>query len=168
MDTTKYIIKPSIKQQFLLLWPMLLRYAFLIGLYVHYMGWNFNTMVFGAPLLTAFVIDFGPAIALNIEYSIKTRGLIIEIDEELKTISYSWHKTKRTFSFEDIISLEYYSSYGRGSGWYSFENYRYYKITFKDQTQIPITSLMMNKIQKRVEPLLGMKAEKNPTFLPFV
>ncbi len=147
---------------------MLLRYSFLIGVYVHYLGWNFNTAPFLGGLAFTFVLDFGPALALNIEYSIKTWGLVIEIDEELKTISYTWHNKKRVFSFDDISALEYYTSFGRGTGVYSFENYRYYKITFKDQTQIPITSLMMNKIQERVEPLLGMKAEKNPTFLPFV
>ncbi|MBN9386388.1 MAG: hypothetical protein J0H74_36860 [Chitinophagaceae bacterium] len=168
MEAKKYVIRPSLKQQFLLLWPMLLRYVFLIAVYVHYMNWNFNAIVFWIPFSILFVMDIGPALALNIEYSIKTSRLIIEIDEELKTISYTWHNTKRVFSFDDISALEYYTSFGRGTGVYSFENYRYYKITFKDQTQIPITSLMMNKIQKRVEPLLGMKAEKNPTFLPFV
>jgi len=168
MDTKKYAIRPSIKQQFLLLWPMLLRYIFLIGVYVYYMGWNFNSMVFWVPFLIAFVMDFWPAIALNIEYSIKTWGLNIEIDEDLKQISYKWHNTKRTFSFNDIASLEYYTSFGRGTGWYSFENYRYYRIVFRDQTELPITCLMMNKIQEKVEPLLGIKAEKNHTFFPFV
>ena len=65
------------------------------------------------------------------------------------------------YSFSEIESLQYYRSWGKGSGWHSFGEYRYYKIIFKDKREIVITCLMINDIENTLEMLLRMKAERH-------
>ena len=71
------------------------------------------------------------------------------------------------YHFEDIERVEHVASYGGGS-WYSFSEYRYFRIKFKDQKEIVITSLMMKDIKHIMEPLLGVSAHKKLKLVAFI
>jgi len=87
---------------------------------------------------------------------------------ESNYLIYESPDKKIKFAIDEIKSLEYYSSYGRWSGWYSFERYRFCKIILKDKGEIIITSIMIYKIERAVEKLIAIKANKNLKVVAFI
>lgn len=173
LDTTCFImiykLKTSFSQHVLLLAPLLVRYLFLFGLYFYYFGFHMPSTPFIVVFIIIFLTDILPALALHIQYLLKNGKSLVSINTETKEIAYKDQRQEYRFSFRDINQLHYYSSYGRGTGVYSFERYRYYRIVFSNnQNKIFITCLLMNKIEKKLEALLETEAEKHLRIFPFI
>ena len=90
------------------------------------------------------------------------------INKEDRSICYKKLSRTTNFSIDDINYFQYFVSYGRKTGVYSFALYRSYKIILKDNSQIAITCLMINDIENTLEMLLELKAEEKPRFICFL
>ncbi len=111
------------------------------------------------------LIDTLPTLIVHTQYWLKNHGSTFIIDTQTKELMYGMPKKQVSYSFNDISLLQYFRSLGKGSGWHSFGEYRYYKIIFKDKTEIVITCLMINDIENTLEMLLRMKAERHAKVL---
>jgi hypothetical protein len=112
-----------------------------------------------------FIIDVLPTLILHIQYYLKNRNLKMEVDTNSRKFEIVTSSKTFDYSFDDIISLDYFRPYGKGSGWNSFGMYRYYKIVVKDGAEYFITCLMINDIENTLENLLRIKAEKHFKFI---
>jgi hypothetical protein len=162
----KYTV--TLNQQLLLLGPVLITNLILIGLYLYFFGWNLPTSLFYYVFIFRFLTDILPVMIVHGQYLIQNGNATLVIDMEQKVLQYKINTKSIEYSFNDIQSLHYYVSYGRGSGWYSFEVYRYFRIVFNDQSEIIITCLMINRIEKKLDQLLGIKADKHLKVLAII
>lgn len=115
-----------------------------------------------------FLFDVLPAIILHVQYWRTNRKAELIINKVDGSISYRNFSHTINFSVDDIRHLQYFVSYGKQTGVYSFAIYRYYKIVLKDKSQIIITCLMINDIENTLEMLLKLKAEKKLKFYCFL
>lgn len=154
-----YVI--TLKQQLSLLASALIKYGILITAYLYFFGFNSPTSIFVYVFLFLFLFDLLPAVILHVQYFIRDRNTVFRINVSDRCISYNSKKLNFEYSFSEIHSIGYVTSYGyRGSkGWYSFGEYRYCKIAFKDSTSVIITCLMINDIGNTLETLLRVKLE---------
>ncbi|HEU5052664.1 MAG TPA: hypothetical protein VFT78_06105 [Hanamia sp.] len=156
----------SLKQQLLLLGHLFFTTLFWIGFGVYnYYVYRWHWETYRTIFLFFFFIDILPTIILHLQYLIKNWRATFFIFTEAKHLEYRKGCTVLSYSFEDIDSLQYFYNLGKGSGWNSFGEYRFYKIIFKDKTEMVITCLMINDIEHTLEMLLGMKAEKRASIL---
>lgn len=162
------VFKIHWQQQFLLLLPMIIRYFILLGLYLYFVGFHFNTTFI---IISSFVFltDILPTLILHTQYLVSNWNSILRINEISKTVEFeNSYILGLKYNFEDIDVIEYYCSYGRGTGWYSFERYRYCKLKFKDSQSIIITSLMINRIENQIKNLTGHKVDKHLKVLALI
>lgn len=165
MNKNIFVFKISFKQQFLMVIPLIVvNIAIVIGLL--YTNTTGNLLL--GMLIAVFIISVLPVIIVHTQYYIANRGANLNVDIEKGILNFTSPKQYYEYSFDDIKYLDHHVSYGGGSGWYTFGEYGYYKITFKDNREINITCLMMNDIQNKLEKLLGRKAEKFPAIIPFI
>jgi hypothetical protein len=158
----------SFKQHFMLLIQPILLYVIIVGM-VYYWYHKFNFIPLVITLSSVFLLDTLPALILHIQYLIKNYKAIVLLNTTDRTFSYRSFKQKEKVSnFSDIKLLEYYVSYARKMGIYSFARYRYYKIILSNDEEIVITCLMINDIENTLEVLLQIKAEKEPRVLCFI
>jgi hypothetical protein len=132
-----YKYKISLKQSLLLLVQPMIVYVLVLGaLYYYYKGLPFVALI--AALSFIFLTDTLPALILHIQYLAVNKGVLFIVDEENRTFSYKSSKLDTDIeSFNNINSLEYHASYGRGTGVYSFDRYRYYKIIMNGGKELP-------------------------------
>jgi hypothetical protein len=150
----------TIKQQLILLTHLaIVNIAIFLGS-IYYLKISIYDSAYIIVLTIYFFIDILPTLIVHTQYWLKNHKAIFTINTEKKELLYEIPERELKYSFDDIVSLEYYWNFGKGSGWNSFGQYRYYKIMFKDNTQIVITCLMINDIENTLEMLLRMKAEK--------
>lgn len=155
-----YRYKVTLRQQLTLLFPMIVLYiGLIIGGYL--LAFRFDRLAVVITFLFFFFIDTLPTIIVHVQYWIKNHDAVLILDTGTKELSYESKKQHLKYSFSYICSLQYYRPYGKGSGWHSFGQYRYYKIIFNDKTELNITCLMINDIENTIEMLLRMKAEKH-------
>ncbi len=161
MERALYRFKITLRQQILLLTPAIASWLGVILLIKYYL----HASLYSPGAIFAFIflsiIDTIPAIILQVQYWRINHDILLIIDTAAKELSYETSSQIFKHSFNDIVSLQYYRSYGKGSGWNSFGMYRYYKIIFTDKTEINITCLMVNDIENTIENLLRIKAEKH-------
>lgn len=112
-----------------------------------------------------FLLDLLPTIIVHTQYWIRNHKAFLKINTETKELFYEKNFSHVNYSFADINLLKYYRNLGKGSGWNSFSQYRYYKIVFNDKKEIVITCLMINSIENTLEMLLRIQAEKHSKFL---
>jgi hypothetical protein len=166
MDEKCFRYQIQLKQQLLLLSQVFLVVLFCIGLGVYnYLNHKWDWQSYRNIFLFFFFIDILPTIILHLQYLIKNWRATFFIFSEAKRLEYRKGSTVLSYSFEDIYSLQYFYNLGKGSGWNSFGEYRFYKIIFKDKTEMVITCLMINDIDHTLEMLLGMKSEKHASIL---
>ena len=158
----------TFRQQCILLSLLVIKNSVLAGAYIYYFGWNVPAWQMYYVFAFLFLIDILPTIIIHIQYLIKNWKCVLTIDTEKRILSYGRPGTSLEYSFDGIHSLHYYGSYGRGTGVYSFESYRYVRIVLNDGSQIIITCLMVNKIEKRLEQLTGIKMEKHLRVLALI
>lgn len=155
--------KITLKQQMIILFPAFFVNVFLIVGSFYVMKFSITDFMIGYTFY--FFIDMLPTIILHIQYWFKNHGAILNIDTDADNISYEKSNRQYQYSFSDIEALHYYRNLGKGSGWNSFGQYRYYKIIFHDRNEIVITCLMINNIENTLEGLLKMKAETHAKLL---
>lgn len=155
------------KRQISLLSSMLIKIGILSCVYIYFFGFSIPNFIYVYLFLFLFLFDFLPTILLHTQYLIRSSNYIIIIDRKNRTIEYK-SKINAKRNFDDILLLEYVASYGGGTGWYSFGEYRYYKIIFKDKSSLIINCLMLKDIKHNVEPLFGKKANARLKILPFI
>jgi hypothetical protein len=134
----------TLLQQFLVLFPFLLTNSILIIFYYYHFSsktidWRISTVI-----LFLFLLNFLPPVILHFQYLVKNWNATLIIETEDKSLNYFYNKVNYKYSFKDIDSLRYYATSGhiskKGSSlWYTFDPYRFFKITFKDHTEIVIT-----------------------------
>jgi hypothetical protein len=157
-----YFFRITLKQQLILLGHVIFITTFLISLRIYLDITNkFDSSAFLFVFVFFFLIDILPTIIVHTQYWLKNYKAILTINTGSKGLKYETPTKQLNYSFDDIESLQYYRSWGKGSGWHSFGEYRYYKIIFKDKTEIVITCLMINDIENTLEMLLRMKAERH-------
>ena len=158
----------TLRQQCILLSLLVIKNSILAGAYIYYFGWDVPTRLLYYVFAFLFLIDILPTIVVHIQYLVKNWRSVLTIDTEKKILRYERSGTSLERSFDQINSMHYYGSYGRGSGVYSFESYRYVRIVLNDGSQIIITCLMVNNVEKRLEGLTGIKMEKHLRVLALI
>lgn len=160
-----YKFRISFKQQCVLLSQMVLTWlgVIIVTVFILKINLDSRTIAYGFSFL--FFIDTLPTIIVHTQYWIKNKGAILTLNTETKELVYETPVQKLCYSFNDIISLKYYRNLGKGSGWNSFGQYRFYKIIFTDKIEIVITCQMINDIENTLELLLRIEAEKHTSFL---
>jgi len=113
------------------------------------------------------ILDILPTLLVHIQYYQANKGAVLDIDSTLHRIRYVIAKQTLTYNFEDIESFVRMDSWGTGI-WYSFAEYRYYKLTFTDKNEIIVTSLMIKNIEYVLEPLLNRSAYKRRRPIAFI
>jgi hypothetical protein len=162
-----YKFESTLKQRLLLVVPSFCIYpALIIGAYFLNLGLWSRAMY--EVFLIFFAVDTLPALIVFTQYWLKNRSSILTIDTDKRKLVYETPAKQFVYLFEDISNLDYYSSYGKGSGMYAYGEYRYYKVTFKDKTEIIITCIMIKHIEYILEALLGIKAERHGKIVCFL
>lgn len=156
------------KQQLLLLASVVISNLLLIAVYIFFLGFTVPSPLYYYLFAFRFLTDVLPVAILHIQYLTVNWHSELIINKIDRTIKYKDQEKNIEYNISEIQSLHYYASYGRGTGWYSFEGYRYFRIVFSDQSEIIITSLMANKIEKEFSALLGIEPEKHLSIIPLI
>jgi hypothetical protein len=144
---TKSLYKITVTQQLLLLSPMIISNAILLVIYFYFFGYGAPNQVFYIVFLFRLLTDVLPVIILHLQYLSKNWGNRLIMDSERRVFGYGPNNQ----------SVEH-----------SFEAYRYMKMTLNDQSEIVVTCLMINKIEKELELALEMKANKHLRVLALI
>jgi hypothetical protein len=150
--------KITLRQQILMLLPLILKNGIAFGIMYYFIGMELHTLII--VFLIFFILDILPTLIVHIQYLFKNWKSVLTINNENKKLTYVSRFDNLEYSFDDILSFQHIASYGGGTGVYSFGEYRYFKILFKDNKQIIITCLMINNIKTTLEKLLGIVPEK--------
>ncbi|HEY1019046.1 MAG TPA: hypothetical protein VGE25_08620 [Sediminibacterium sp.] len=156
------------KQQLILLTPLVILNCILILGCQYILKIELTNKAFLITISVFFLIDALPTLIVHLQYWLKNRGCELIIDTQSKTISFEEPNRKKVYSFDQIKSLHYYNSYASGTGWHSFGQYRFYKIAFNDETEIFVTCLMVNSIEKTIPMLLRIDGEKHLKIVAFL
>jgi hypothetical protein len=165
MENHIHQFRITLKQQLILLTHTFFTNASLIFASLYFLKVSLTSVAFISVFTFFFLIDTLPTIILHVQYWLENRDAVLILDTELKELVYETYTKKLRYLFTDIASLQYYRNLGKGSGWHSFGQYRYYKIVFNDGKEIFITCLMINNIENTLETLLRIKAEKHSKLL---
>src|SRR6185437_3620318 len=158
--------KITIRRQLSMLSWMLIVYGLLGLVYVYFFGFKINRF-FALAFLAAFLFDICPPLIAHTQYYIANSHATLTIDKEDQILMYNSPKECMSYHFDDIAVVEHVASYG-GGAWYSFSEYRYFRITFKDKKQLIITCLMMEDIKDTLEMLLRVRAQKKMKLVAFI
>jgi hypothetical protein len=138
---------------------------------IGYIFYRFFGFSFKGPVpyiyLAYLSFDIVPTLLVHIQYYRANKDAVLDINRELRTISYETPRETLSYHFDDIGSFVRVDSWGAGA-WYSFAEYRYYKITFTDKKEIIITSLMIRDIKSVLELDLRMEAVKKHRVVAFI
>lgn len=159
-------LKVTVKQQLSMLGWIFAVYAAIGAGTIYFSGFKFNIALL-CVFLIFFLLDGVPALLVHIQYWTTNRNTVLKIDKEHQRLTYITPNGTQVHHFDDIALLQHVASYGGGS-WYSFSEYRYFKITFNDKSEIIVTCLMMSNIKELFELLLGRKAEKKLRIVAFI
>ncbi|RYE58059.1 MAG: hypothetical protein EOP48_04425 [Sphingobacteriales bacterium] len=154
------------RRQLSLLSPCLIKTALFVIAYIYFLGLRISHPAYIVLLSVYFILDVLPTLILHVQYLKDGRNKVMFINKDQETIIVQMGSIERRYRFMDIDQVEYHASFGGGSGWYSFGEYRFYKITFNDGYSINISCLMMKSIKYTFEPLLGIRAEPQLRILP--
>ena len=156
--------KITIVQQLLFLLPFIAINSIFVFFLLYKFGWTAATWVAIGFLCIVSII---PTLVLYIQYLIKNIGLTVNLNIDERTICFIQKGNKSKYFFNEISELIRTSSYGRGS-WYSFGNYRFYKIIFKDHSEFIITSLLIKNIEEDLANKLNCQEEKKLKVLALI
>ncbi len=160
--------KITLKQQLLLILPLIIKNGILFGIYFYFFGFEFPPSFYTYILLFIILFDILPTILVHIQYLLENRSAILVIDKEARELKYNSPLRELKYSFDDIYTVQHFASYGGGTGVYSFGEYRYFKIIFKDKVEVIITCLMINNIKNTLTNLLGVAVDKRLRVAAFI
>jgi len=149
-----------------MLWWMISVYGTLTVIYILWKGFTLRGPFFYV-FAGFFLLDILPTLLVHFQYWLANRNALLMIDRKNQKISYSTPQQRLRYGFDEITSFKHFASYG-GGAWYSFSEYRYFKITFVDNSEIIVTCLMMKDIKDVFELLLSRKAEKKLSIVAFI
>jgi hypothetical protein len=159
-----YEVTPQ--RQWSLLSYMLIIHGILIAAYIYYYGLLGNT-----GLLIAygvfFMLDALPTIRCHLQYLAANRNATLIVRPQLRTLSYTRDEEHYDYSFDDIQQIIYVAGFGNGA-WYSFSEYRYFVLIFKDGKQILISSLMISYNKKSLEGMFGITVKTKMRLIPTI
>jgi len=158
--------KVTIGRQISQLSYMLIVYGLLAITYLYFMGFKMPH-VFGYVFGGIFLFDMCPTLIAHFQYLNANSNALLAIDKEHRKIEYFSGKESFTYHIDEIEALQLISSYG-GGAWYSFSEYRYCKIIFRDKRQVIITCLMMADIKDTLPMLFGIPAQRKYKIVAFI
>jgi hypothetical protein len=162
-----YSFESTLKQRVLLILPAFYIYpGLLIGTYL--LNVDIRSLGMTAVVILFSIIDTLPALIVFIQYWLKNRRSVLTIDTDKRNLLYETPAQQFAYSFDDISNLDYYRALGKGSGMHAFGEFRYYRLTFKDKTEIIVTCIMIGHIEYIFESLLGIKAERHAELVCFL
>jgi hypothetical protein len=167
MAKNSYQFKITFLQNIRLLIPMFAVYILII-IAAYFIKFDLFSKGFIYVFIILFLTDTLPTLIIYFQYWLKNKGQILNINTENREIEYKAPEKTLNYSFSDIASLSYFRSYGKGSGWHSFSQFRYYEINLKDENKITITCLMINDIESTLENLLRTKAAEQVRIACFI
>lgn len=138
--------------------------AVAIGM-VYYTGSILPTIWVLLPYSIYFLVNILPAIILHVQYFNKNRRIVLTIDTDKKMFSISNADLGNSYNFSDINKVKFFGSYGKGTGFYSFGEYRYCELIMNDNSVFIITCLMVNNIENRLREEFGIELVKNIGFM---
>lgn len=159
-----YIFKVTIKQQLLVLLPFLIsNFIIFFGFSILFEGEDLSGVILWA-YLVAIMLSVFPVIILHGQYLISNYRLVVLIYPDSKIIEFRRGTTTIRYNFSDITSLDYYATTGHiskkgGSAFYSFDNYRFYKLRFSNNKTYYLTCLIINDIEHTLENLIKIEGE---------
>ena len=159
------IFKVTFRQQVLMLFYLILVNSILVSLCIYKFGWRLAIYWI---IAIELVIDIIPTLIVHFQYLYQNSGLTLTVDFDNKYHEFDKKGAISKYSFLDISRLIRTSSYGRGTGWYSFAEYRYYKIIFNNNDKFIVTCLLVNNIEKNLIVKLGHEEEKKLKVVAFV
>lgn len=145
---------------------MLIIYAILFSVYINLLHFTFRPPYIYI-ISIFFLFDILPTIIVHVQYLKANWEAVLIINREHQTLTYTGPQGSLSYHFSDIAGLERVVSYGDGA-WYSFSEYRYYRIIFLDGKQIVITSLMIPDIQFTLERNFGMVGKRKAKAVAFI
>lgn len=159
--------KVTFKQQIIIAAQWVLTFAIILLISNYFAD---SIPYWGRIAILSFILLFDtfPFIGLHTQYYIKNKGAELIINKGDRLISYKSADKNISLSYDDISNVQYFVSFGRKTGVYSFAVYRYYKITFNDNIEFFITCLMMNDIEHVLESKLNFSSKKELRFLCFL
>lgn len=164
--TNKFRI--TIKQHLILLTPLVIFNCLLFFGCQYILKIELTSSAFLITISVFFLIDAAPTLIVHLQYWLKNKGCQLIIDTQSRIIHFERANNKNIYTFDQIKSLHYYHSYASGTGWHSFGQYRFYKLVFSDETEMIVTSLMMNNIEKIIPMLLRCNEEKHLKVVSFL
>ena len=160
--------KITLRQQLSVSASAWIKYLLFFAAYFYFRD-SISFTIYLSVILIYSLFDLLPAIFLHAHYFKRNRHASLHIDNLQKTLIYDSPEQRIKATFDDIIVFRHVASYGNDAvapGWYSFGTYRYCEITFKDNTKIFITCLLVPDILHTLETFLGMTASKKVRLLP--
>src|SRR5436190_1962412 len=153
-----YCFKITFLQQLLLLIPFIATAIVVTIIYYYLFGFKTLDVILIAVIFFYFLVEVLPVLLVHIQYLYKNWGNILILDVDNKSILLEHRDSKKQYSFNDIKVIKYYATGGHistngSSLYYSFDPYRFYKIIFKDKSEMIITCLMINNIENTLENL---------------
>jgi hypothetical protein len=168
-----YRFQITLKQQLLILVPFLTMNPVIIVIFI----FIFRDVKIELWMLVAFfllfLIEVLSVVILNIQYLLKNWNAVLMVDNVKQSIQYHQKQQFLEYKIHEIERIRYYATSGhisrKGSSlWYTFDPYRFYKITFKDKREIVVTCLMINNIEHVLEELIGVRAEWKFRLFPLI
>lgn len=154
------------KRQLTLLSSVILVHSVLIYAYLHFFGLK-GDLTFLWIYLGIFMLDGLPTIILHLQYLSANRNTVLIFRKQQRTLSYTRKEKTFDYSFDDIAEALYVAGYG-GGAWYSFSEYRYFVLAFKDGKSILISCLMIKFDKALLEGIFGIPVKSKIMGMPFV
>ena len=152
-------------QQLKMLSHLLVTSLVIIGFCLVGYGWSAGTF---AAIAFISVVGIVPTLIIHIQYLLKNSGLKLTINTDQRCLVFEKQDQEAKYDFIEIKELIRRSSYGRSTGWYSFAEYRYYKIVFNDNVEYIITCLLVPQIEQNLVVKLGVEEEKELKVIAFI
>ncbi|HVM89925.1 MAG TPA: hypothetical protein VMT76_17185 [Puia sp.] len=120
--------------------------------------------------LMVFFIDTLPALILHFQYLSKNASSSLIFRREKNQIEYKKKDYTLNYSFEEIQQITNVSSSLKTyfSGKYSFANYFYYKLKFKDGVELVITCLLADDLDGLFSLIFDKRIDINKKTFPSI
>jgi len=117
-----------------------------------------------------FFIDTLPALILHFQYLSKNASSSLIFRREKNQIEYKKKDYTLNYSFEEIQQITNVSSSLKTyfSGKYSFANYFYYKLKFKDGVELVITCLLADDLDGLFSLIFDKRIDINKKTFPSI
>lgn len=148
-----------------MLLPLVVRNGFILGSLFYLFGLSAPTYWVGSFLI---LLDILPTILVHGQYFLKNRKLVVTLSNGEKDIIIEDGERKSQYSFYDIAKVITVSSYGGGTGYYSFAEYRFSKIVFKDSYNLVLTCLLIDDFEISLNDGTVIDKEKKYKIIAFI